>query len=658
MVSSSLTVLYVLLVPVLFSPRLVRAEYLRGVETSNIFVSRDDSTSAVFRILTVGSMIQDDGNSTDFSTKEEIACVPIRHGKEVNDDLYNIDLPRELIDAHREQILDGKLFVSISRAKITDDSVEILKGSHVQVISDPRATTRSVKPPAVGKKTVAVVLISTRDSVPSVSAQDLRRDLFSIDGVNLKTQFRACSSGQLDWELQGDRVLEVFVDEPVKNFKGGSALVTAAQKVMRTMHGIEDISTFADKTLMCLPPGTGNWVASSGVGHWRAQFNDGWCRSLSATMHELGHTVISLSNLRVSRTLTHRFAQLGLNHANEGGVAYGDSTGYMASGHKATDWPKKCFDGEKHWQLGWFFRRQQTLLTKDLASGRLIKLATFVDYDKSEYDEPVLVRIDDIFLQYNRAKEFNIDTEEKRDQVTITRRTGSGSDALAGLSQGDLYSEFLLDDPNRTLLIEACGKQSGNRGADVMVISVAVGRSLCDKYYANQNAGSLEKGFVNNHLTRVEEDRRPAPIVTRFSKPAPIISPSTSPSQPPTIFPTLLPSAPPTLAPTPAPTLWTPTSLSMVAQFWAALDAWRSQNPRDRKHDDKQWPIAIDTASGPAKVDVANCDVGNEHVDSGASQTTSSMASVLGAEQFTDNFKGKQNQSGVHSVFSSRKENR
>jgi hypothetical protein len=260
--------------------------------------------------LTVGSMLQDANNSTNFSTKEEIACVPIQNGKEI-DDLYDIDLPREIVDAYKEQILIGKLFVSISRTRITEGSVEILMGGQVQVISDPRTTTRSLKPPSIGIKTIAVVLISTRDSIPTVNARDLRRDLFRRDGVNLKTQFLACSSGQLDWQLQGDRILEVFVDQPIKSFKGGSALVTAAQNVLRTMLDIEDISKIADKTLMCLPPGTGNWVASSGVGHWRAQFNDGWCRSLSATMHELGHTVRSLSkntSLTHARTLTILYA--------------------------------------------------------------------------------------------------------------------------------------------------------------------------------------------------------------------------------------------------------------------------------------------------------------------------------------------------------------
>jgi hypothetical protein len=49
---------------------------------------------------------------------------------------------------------------------------------------------------------------------------------------------------------------------------------------------------------------------------------------IAATMHEIGHT-------------------MGLTHSNENGEPYADFTGYMAAGHKDTDWPRKCFNGHK-----------------------------------------------------------------------------------------------------------------------------------------------------------------------------------------------------------------------------------------------------------------------------------------------------------------------
>jgi hypothetical protein len=45
----------------------------------------------------------------------------------------------------------------------------------------------------------------------------------------------------------------------------------------------------------------------------------------------------------------------------------------------------------------------------------------FVDYDKASGNEPVVLNIDVVyFLQFNQAKGMNIDTGEKRDEVTVT----------------------------------------------------------------------------------------------------------------------------------------------------------------------------------------------------------------------------------------------
>ena len=93
---------------------------------------------------------------------------------------------------------------------------------------------------------------------------------------------------------------------------------------------------------MCLPSGTGNWAASAGINHYRSQYNDEWCLSLSGTMHEIGHN-------------------LGLHHSNTQGEAYQDYSGYMAAGYKDANWPRKAFNGHKNWLLGWYSSRHLSL---------------------------------------------------------------------------------------------------------------------------------------------------------------------------------------------------------------------------------------------------------------------------------------------------------
>lgn len=279
---------------------------LRGINTTSVFVR----PTAYFRILLFATTIEVNGEP---STSEKISSVPIVGGKEIMDALYDIQLPEAIVQKHYGKIALGNLFIAITDSEIRNERVVLTPSSTVEVILDPRQRTRNSKPVARGRKTITIVRISTLDATPSNSAESLKDGLFSPDKINLRTQFEACSFGQLHFELSQHGVIEVKVDQPVSDFTSGSALVTAAQYVMRDKLKIKDPSKLSDKVMMCLPPGTGNWVASSGVGHWRSQYNDKWCRSLTATMHELGHG-------------------LGLTHANENGAKYGDATGYMAAG--------------------------------------------------------------------------------------------------------------------------------------------------------------------------------------------------------------------------------------------------------------------------------------------------------------------------------------
>jgi hypothetical protein len=66
----------------------------------------------------------------------------------------------------------------------------------------------------------------------------------------------------------------------------------------------------------------------------------------------------------------------------------------------------------------------------------LVDLASFVDYRllSGSTNGVVLVSIDErYFLQFNQAKDYNIETEEKANQVTIVEGAGGGTEMLAGI---------------------------------------------------------------------------------------------------------------------------------------------------------------------------------------------------------------------------------
>jgi hypothetical protein len=215
------------------------------------------------------------------SSEEQISCIPIINGEET-DDLLDLPLPDDIADLNRASIELADLYLSIPGATIKGNSV-VIPSSPVFVVLDTPEQRRHLSSSTTGSKTLAIVRVSTSDRSPTFSASTLRDGIFG-NGINMKTQYEACSFGQLKWEMAPvgvSGVVEVRVDEGISAFTSGTALVTAAQKQIKKDMKISKVSDLGDKVLFCLPAGTGGWIASAGLGHWRAQFNDEWCLSLT-----------------------------------------------------------------------------------------------------------------------------------------------------------------------------------------------------------------------------------------------------------------------------------------------------------------------------------------------------------------------------------------
>ena len=104
--------------------------------------------------------------------------------------------------------------------------------------------------------------------------------------------------------------------------------------------------------------------------------------------------------------------------------------------------PVRCFNARKNWILGWY--REKSRSVGSNWSGRLF---AFVDYDLASVDrgEYVLLRLDDVYLQYNRAKGFNVGTKEHKDEVVLIQeedlnRRPVHSVLLAGLGENQSFS--------------------------------------------------------------------------------------------------------------------------------------------------------------------------------------------------------------------------
>jgi len=156
----------------------------------------------------------------------------------------------------------------------------------------------------------------------ALEADVLSDKIFGTSGdfVNLKSQYKACSYGQLNFEpmdavdgvgVNGEGVFETVTNTTVAG-KSDSSVRNSMLNIAASDLG--PLPGSASHIIVCVPPGTnGNWIAYAFVNHWLSVYNGNWCISPSAMMHEVGHN-------------------LNLAHSGDSGnVEYGDISGVMVS---------------------------------------------------------------------------------------------------------------------------------------------------------------------------------------------------------------------------------------------------------------------------------------------------------------------------------------
>lgn len=442
------------------------------------------------RVTVVGTMLDINDDRSQANQDEQISCIPIVDEKEL-DNVFPLDLPAKVLAVHMSSIERASLYVAVKGAYVTEDQLVVSDKAAYEVFNELPGHLRRLEEQrrdlfTTGTKTLGVVRISTTDAQPMFSAAQLEDGIFGNglknDGVTVVSQYEECSFGKLKWGKTREGVVDIKVNQSIKSFKSASDLVTAVQKQIKAERGISTVASLGDKVLMCLPPGTGSWAASAGVGHWRAQFNNEWCLSLTGLVHELGHT-------------------MSLGHSAEDGIEYGDVSGMMGYGRRNANGPRKCFNGYNNFRLGWYSDR--TMKVDPSTSPRVYKLATFVDYDKTNSKEPVLINVgDEYFLQYNRAKAFNSGTEEKQNLLTVTTDTAntSGSTNLGGFRSGETFNKVSnYQSSRKRLVVKVCDQISGNGSSpDALMVSIGLDGSACGQVQQpdDKPSFSIDKAII------------------------------------------------------------------------------------------------------------------------------------------------------------------
>ena len=200
------------------------------------------------------------------------------------------------------------------------------------------------------------------------------------------------------------------------------------------------------------------------------------------------------------------------------------------------------YNAHNHYLLRWFADR---VVEIDPEFPQRVTLVPFVHNSYAGPNEFIIVRVGDLYMQYNRAIDYNADSGEHADKLVVVRDKGNGggTDLIIGLDAGEEYREGRNRGEEVTIHVCDIQLNAGYRGADILTVSVGYGDSMCN--YNNYNP-------------------QPSPSSPTIQSPSsPVSAPSTpnippSPQQPtaPTL-PNDIPSAPTSPQP-PSPSIPTP----------------------------------------------------------------------------------------------------
>jgi hypothetical protein len=348
------------------------------------------------------------------------------------------------------------------------------------------AGLKGAKPPKMGRRRRLASPIGTLDTlVVRVNALDvqppaataLSEDIFG-DEYCLKTQYDRCSYGQLQIKeyvpgpdgggisnvqtaVNAPGVVDIYIQ---KNAGGNTKeqFQSDANAALQALLGVSDPSTLFDLVMFCFPPNlsSGSWLGYAYINRWDSYFNNDWCQAMSSQMHEVGHSI-------------------GLHHSGEyegsdSVKEYGDQTGMMGYSYRQDDTPKMCFNPAKNWQLGWFDDKHIDVKANNLSQDPTsYTLNGVVDYDTISPGAGIVLKINNYYIGYNRATEFNGDVLEAANQVTVIEKLGSpGSSARSKLAQkmniGDKY------DIEITSLLTVTVKYASNANGKDAVIELSL----------------------------------------------------------------------------------------------------------------------------------------------------------------------------------------
>ena len=147
-------------------------------------------------------------------------------------------------------------------------------------VNDTRRRKLATSNPGTILKTLVVRVSDQNGTRMMANTSQLVNDIFD-DAVSLRTQYRACSKGQLRIEpasevtdSNGTGIVDIVIPLTAAG-KSRSVLQNAAVGRANALYGgSEGLRSRFDLVLFCFPQGSGNWIAYAYINRWASFYNN------------------------------------------------------------------------------------------------------------------------------------------------------------------------------------------------------------------------------------------------------------------------------------------------------------------------------------------------------------------------------------------------
>jgi len=399
-------------------------------------------------------------------------CMTAAHQEGDNMGAMVYDLPSIILKSlNLSEMESGISRLSISGAFLhrTDDFHDvdriIADEDSTVTVYDDQETRRKLAVRTRGTRNVIVVRVSGLDTEPQLSRSELETRFFDKSLTTFVSQYQRCSNGALNF------VPATFQSAKTSISRGVGELTIQRKLIGEVMSPTIENELFVlfqntfgdvdnyDNILYCLPSGLNqNWIGYTYGKTYRSYFNDEWCGYYTLPFHEVGHN-------------------LGLKHSGNSVNAYEDRSCLMGVSYSESFGKRMCFNAHKFFVLNWFPTRTVTV-DPSVDGPWQGNLVAFVDISKI-YDHDrtyvVVVNVGDLYMVYNRAKDYNDEVQEAKDKVSIVQanstKTASVRVITLDTNRPSYSRQVRLGNGLETVVIELCREV---RGADIDFYSMRI----------------------------------------------------------------------------------------------------------------------------------------------------------------------------------------